>query len=192
MPTRNLLRKQLSNAWKNTIRESYNKRLINTEHGLHAHFYGFLRDQFKEESLLDHRHVYFEQTFVIEGRSIRPDLVVCNDQQIIAVVELKYAPRSQLEKLRNGVTKDVESLRAFSEQTKPCLDVVRHLGPNSESGIKKYSLAKNALLCWAGVYKSPYQPLPEFLKGTDLPDSFFALHAVTSHALAPELNGLTE
>lgn len=173
MTVRKLLSDQLTDAWENTIRKSYDKRLINTEHGLHAHFYSYLRDQFSEDSVEDQRHVYFEQSFVVGERTLRPDLVICNGRQIIGVVELKYAPRSLLKLVSDGVSKDIETLRAFLGKEEVNLVVERYLGPEPE--VKKYSLGKDALLCWAGVYKAPHSPFDE----VDRRD-FVDLHAVTS------------
>lgn len=84
MTARKRLRDQLTDAWENTIRKGYDKRLINTEHGLHALFYSYLRDQFNEDSVGDQRHVYFEQSFVVGERTLRPDLVICNGRPVVS------------------------------------------------------------------------------------------------------------
>lgn len=78
-----------------------------------------------------------------------------------------------MKKVSDGVSKDIETLRAFSRKEEVNLVVERYLGP--EPQVKEYSLGKDALLCWAGVYKEPHFPFDEVDLG-----NLVDLHAVTS------------
>jgi hypothetical protein len=147
MQRRLLLRSQLATAWRLTIDESYDKQLINSERGLQFWFCTFLRQEFKAAKV--NRRLFIEPcvSLVAANASRHPDVVICNSQRVIGIVELKYLPRA-----RPKFKKDLQTLELFaasSGEVKITND--RYLG--IIRGSRSYLLAPDAILCWAGVYK---------------------------------------
>ncbi|MGQ2922604.1 MAG: hypothetical protein ACT6SF_13290 [Hydrogenophaga sp.] len=107
---------------------------------------------------LDQLRLYIEPNFrTAEGATLIPDVVVCNSRQIIGVFELKYQPRSEA-----SYEKDHGTLSWFSRNNgNVTLINERYLG--EPLGQKKYQMAPDAVLCWAGIYKGdqPFQIGPE-------------------------------
>ena len=94
---RNLLRTQLAKAWQKTIKSQYQKQLINSERGLQKiYFCSALLDIFRNNPLTKNKRRIFVEPRLSIGNDIRyPDLVICNNNRIIGVVELKYLPRAK-------------------------------------------------------------------------------------------------
>ena len=152
MTQRNLLRTQLTDAWKETI-DIYQKQLINSEHGLQVYFCSALLRAFEKNKVK--RRIFVEPkvsaTNISESRY--PDVVICNTKRVIGVVELKYAPRA--------VAKYKKDLKTFKFVASLSDDLTisndRFLGITTDN--RKYPLAPDVILCWAGVYCGPAMDL---------------------------------
>ncbi len=179
MTVRALLRQHISAAWRSTIESVYTEQLINSERGLQVHFCSRLLTEFANDDVP--RRLFVEPSFRDpEGKVRSPDIVICQTQHIIGVIELKYQPRVQ-----PSYEKDIGTLKWFAGCASD-LEVSndRYLGVET-SASKKYSLAPDAILCWAGVYKGP--PVDLEAESKVLGKRFFCLHAVTSPDVHPTI-----
>ena len=145
MARRGPLRQHLKTAWKQTINGPYNEMLINSERGLQVHFCVNLLTLLSEHE----RRLFIEPTIVFpDGVRRCPDLVICNSQRIIGVVEFKYTPRKL-----PSYTKDFATLVKLAESVEG--DVVisneRYRGPQKP---KHYHVADDAVLCWAAIHSN--------------------------------------
>lgn len=181
---RSLLRSQLARAWRQTIRAGYEEQLINSERGLQVHFCHQLLSQFKGDEVS--RRIFVEPCFVDAAGQVRsPDLVICHTRSIIGVVELKYLPRARPE-----YEKDLGTLQWFAKSScEVTLSNQRYLGVGAQT-IKKYNLASDAVLCWAGVYRAPRAEIEAH--AAPLGGRFYCLHAVTAPHEAPFLHPAAE
>jgi len=145
MAGRILLRRQLLAAWEVTIRDHYQVQEINSERGLQVFFCGALLAMFADSPRP--RRIFVEPRLRTSAREKgpMPDIVVCNSRAIIGVVELKYLPRATAK-----VDKDLDSLHWIAARSQSIrLDNRRYCGVPIGSNV--YSLANDAVLCWAGV-----------------------------------------
>lgn len=173
MPPRSLLRKHLAEAWKKTIDEQYSNQLINSERGLQVYFCKHLLDQFKDSNAS--RRLFIEPRLTIPDskESKYPDIVICHTRRIIGVVEIKYLPRTQ-----PFFEKDLRTLDWILHHEKHLvISNNRYRGEHSSS--KEYSLAKDAVLCWAGVYTGT-KAVIALTENNRINQRLFALHAITS------------
>lgn len=182
MANRGVLRGQLSQAWRKTIKKAYNKQLINTERGLQVYFCMVLLP------LLNKHHaprtLFIEPHVRIGKSSYYPDLVICDSRRVIGVVELKYLPRLSADKV--PFAKDVATLLALSTPNEELLiRNMRYLGVGR--GRTEYEIADDAVLCWAAVYKADAE-LPVF-SGMQVNDRsrLLALHALTKSGVSPTI-----
>lgn len=177
MSERKLLRENIADAWTRTLSESYPQKLINSERGLQVHFCHRLLEVFGD---LD-RRLFIEPTFTASDGTTRiPDIVICNSQRIIGVVELKYMPRAAPD-----YEKDLRTLKWFCSAPPPItLSNERYRGVD-EKKVKAYELASDAILCWAGVYAEPRADVEHH--GRALGSRLLCLHAVTKPLLRPEI-----
>lgn len=156
MASRSKLKSQLKQAWKNTISKRYNKQLINSEAGLQAYFCAELLTQLKGPD----RRIFIQPCLSFSNKKRRhPDVVICSSQRIIGIVELKYVPRGSPEK---GLEKDLKTLQLAAEAGKELtISNDRYRGKRLDDKDKKYTLAPDAVLCWAGVYTGPAKKMKE-------------------------------
>ncbi|WP_066273736.1 hypothetical protein [Hydrogenophaga palleronii] len=121
--------------------------------------------------------LFIEPSFrTTDGATLIPDVVVCNSQRIIGVFELKYQPRSEA-----SYVKDHETLNWFANGTgEVTLTNERYLGEPIDQ--KKYELAADAVLCWAGIYKGdqPFDATPDQASGR-----FLSLHGLAGNGRLP-------
>lgn len=148
---RRLLREQLKRAWKRTIRDAYDQQLINSERGLQAHFCLQLMAIFKRRKLP--RRLFIEPFVKFETGILRqPDLLICDSSKVIGVIEFKYTPCKKA-----AVKKDLETLQSFKKLSESI-----NISNNRYRGLideKKYSIARDAVLCWAAVHALEKCPL---------------------------------
>lgn len=175
MSNRIPLRRQLSTAWKQTLSGPYPNQLINSERGLQVHFCHALMREFEIAGV--ERRLFIEPTVVLGTDGIRcPDLIICNSQRIIGVVEFKYGPRAVAE-----CKKDIETLALLVKHANAVtLSNERFRG---EGALKTYALAEDAVLCWAAVYADDFLEL-QHPSLPSLGERFLRLDAVT-HESAP-------
>ena len=183
MPERVLLKKQIIRSWTATIQNEYDNQLINSERGLQFYFCRHLLEKFKSDNV--NRTLFIEPRISTgDPRESRyPDIVICNRNRIISVIEIKYQPRSTPD-----FAKDLATLNWIRDGGSNFnLTNERFLGKKNV-GLKAYKLDSDAILCWAGVYKTPSESnFAEILleNNDSFNKSFLSLHASTklnSHA----------
>jgi hypothetical protein len=102
-----------------------------------------------------------------------PDVLICNSGKIIGIVEMKYLPRAGAR-----TEKDLKTLTwCVTHANRIGVRNDRYLGPGKN--LKHYSLASDAVLCWAGVHRSGDTDLRKRVS-KKLSPYFMELHAVTA------------
>lgn len=178
MSRRHLLRKHLSDAWYTTITNQYCDRLINSERGLQVFFCAALLQQFEQDKVV--RRIFVEPRISMKSAPgvLYPDIVICNSKQIIGVVELKYVPRG-LPKY----AKDLGTLGNIAKADGITLSNDRYCGIERN---RFYTLASDAVLCWAGVYTGSHLNLKDKI-GAKVKQQFLQLDALTVDGKDPTL-----
>lgn len=144
MARRTVLRAQLARAWRNTITGAYTSHLINSERGLQVHFCVALLEEFRRSRLP--RRLFIEPTILFRDSVRRsPDLLICNTTQIIGVVEFKYTPRAI-----PSFRKDLDTLTCVHGATG--VVTIANERFRGEGKPRRYTVAADAVFCWAGVY----------------------------------------
>lgn len=178
MSRRSLLRKQLTTAWHETIDNAYSRQLVNSERGLQVHFCRYLLDEFAKANI--QRRLFIEPRISSSGTQVRryPDIVICNTRHIIGVMEIKYQPRGD-----PSYEKDFDTLKWIRNHSRELtLSNDRYLGIMTKG--KTYSLAPDAVLCWAGVYKGPEATIKKsWLAHFGV--RLLSLHAITAPDMPP-------
>lgn len=178
MSNRIPLRRQLSAAWQYTLSGPYQNQLINSERGLQVHFCHALMREFEKAGV--ERRLFIEPTVILGSDGIRcPDLVICNSQRIIGVVEFKYLPRAVPE-----YTKDLDTLALLLRHADALmLSNERFRGEGSP---KTYSLAEDAVLCWAAVYADNFIEM-QHASLSRFGEQFLRLDAITHESAPPTI-----
>ncbi len=174
------LRRQLYESWVDTIRGYYDRQQINSERGLQVFFCASLLA--KWAALGSTRSLFVEPRLKTRSGESGPlpDVVICNSTQIIGVVELKYQPRA-----RANTRKDLETLSWIADRrTDIRLANERYLGAPEDE--REYSLATDAVLCWAGVHRGLKNTL-ETRIGASVAPHFMELHALTAPGKEPRI-----
>ena len=180
MNRRSLLRSQLWVSWQDTILNEYADQLINSERALQLYFCRHLSSAFSEKKLK--RHFLIEPPFRNKAtkEKCHPDVLVCDTEKVIAVVELKYQPHK-----KPAYQKDLNKL-AYVAGALEELEVYnyRFRGPKKHKA--PFFLADNALFVWAGVYRSEYKEVAESIEPI-IRNQFIAFHAVTHRETEPDI-----
>jgi hypothetical protein len=146
---RNLLKNALTSAWETCIKKDYPTRCINSEHALQAYFFSRLKEALDSKP----RQIFVEPRFSIPTEGNRklhyiPDLIVCDTRQIIAVVELKYQPRSN-----PSFQKDFKTLVTVATTAREQHLTFINKRYRGEGDPAPYPLATDVVFVWAGVHK---------------------------------------
>lgn len=143
MTERNGLRSDLRAAWRHAC-DSYEKRQVNSEAGLLVHFCIGLAHRFKDKK----RQIFVQPHLKLaEGVGRYPDVLVCNRDRIVAVVELKFKPRGK--PTIKEYEKDLGTLALFCQTNEDiAFESERYRGPLAG---KAFTLAGDAVLCWGGI-----------------------------------------
>ena len=163
----------------------YSLRQINSERSLQASFWAHLitklpktRRTFIEPRICSDRDVI---------PKLYPDLIICNSQSVIAVIELKYTPR-----VNPRFKKDLRTLnRLATLKSSLYVENVRYLGSGDPK--RRYSFADNVLFGWASVHKLQSSHREAKSLAIDYPalsNCFVELHCETKDGEDP-LVGLT-
>lgn len=171
------LRKQLIEAWQEAIESDYCSQRINSERSLQAAFWARLNNILPEET----RRMFIEPVLKVprSGRTHFPDIVICNTQEVIAVVEIKYQPR-----VLPSHKKDLRTLSVVAANREH-LSVSNTRIHGVSADPKKYPFSKDVLFVLAGVHKSPKtsfgsKHVPLLATGiSGLAGCFLQLHAET-------------
>jgi hypothetical protein len=132
----------------------YREGLINSEAGLSAAMWNELRAQFIENELDTFKVVVQPRLEFAEGGNLDPsvrypDLVVCNRDQAIGVIELKFAPRG-----RPSSLKDLRTFEKLATIAPNSLEVRRDRW-HGMNPLKAFSLADDAIFVWGAIGKVP-------------------------------------
>lgn len=175
MTIRRPLLNQLYKAWKKTISKHYKNCQINSERSLQASLWSHLVHE-----LPHNRRTFIEPRIFSESRKapprLYPDLVVCNSNKVIAVVEIKYTPRVDPQ-----YEKDRETLGWISDH-RSTLYVVNSRYRGDTSMRQRFDFADDVLFVWASIHRLPTTALnaKEFTeKYTSLMNSFVLIQAET-------------
>lgn len=185
MNRRGLLRKQLTQAWRNAIEEDYHRQRINSERSLQASLWSKLNKLLPAES----RRMFIEpklkaKVAALDGQvkpEFRfPDIVICNTREVIGIVEVKYLPRA-----RPNWKKDLQTfLWLHTNREQIVIQNVRHRGVTADD--RSYPLAQDVLFVWAGVHALSGIDLGQHID-PDLSTHFLALHAETKQGEHPTI-----
>ena len=178
MSRRGLLRSHLKKAWRKTICEQYNTRLINSEHGLQVYLCAELLRLFKANKKINRRIFVEPGVTSSDGKCRRPDIVICSSRSIIGVVELKYVPRA-----RPAWKKDIETLTFFASNP-DTLQIANDRYRGLDIRNPSFRLAPDAVLCWGGVYTGS----PLDLRDVSIRDRFLQLNALTADGSKPVIS----
>ena len=181
MNRRSLLRGQFWRAWQRTIQNEYSDQLINSERALQLYFCTHLGNEFSEKSRL-------KRSFLIEPpfrnretkEKCRPDVLVCDREKVIAVVELKYQPHK-----KPAYKKDVEKL-AYIAKALERFEVYNNRFRGTKKFKSPFFLADNALFVWAGVYREEYDEVTQKIDPI-IQRQFLAFHAVAHNDSDPDI-----
>lgn len=183
MTEKTLLRAQLKRAWTEAIQKKYEKQLINSENGLQIYFCAALLAEFEKSNV--RRRLFIETRLRFSDGSARhPDIVICDTKNIVGIVELKYTPRGRPG--QPSLNKDMETLmQAVTDENNLKISNDRYLGETTDK--RSFPLAKNAVLCWAGVYKGKEIDLQSKIKNELLRNRFLQLSALTIKDAPPKI-----
>ncbi len=78
-------REEFEDVWKK-VETDYSSGSISSEHTLQCSLYFHLR------ASNDARRIFVESTIHLNGRQIKPDLMLCDDSKIHSIWELKFVP----------------------------------------------------------------------------------------------------
>lgn len=175
MTEKTTLRAQLKRAWTYTIEHEYAEQMINSEHGLQVCFCAALHAEFEKSKMSKKsRRLFIEPRLRFpDGSARHPDIVICDTKSIVGIVELKYTPRGRPGK--PSLFKDMETLiQSVTDANSLQISNDRYLGKTTVK--RSFSLAENAVLCWAGVYKGKEI---DKIKNESLRKRFLQLSALT-------------
>ena len=179
MANRSLLKKQVREAWRQSITDDYAAQRINSERSLQASFWSKLNTLLAPKS----RRMFIEPCMSVPGlgRQVRyPDLVICNSREVIGVIELKYQPCAK-PKWR----KDVETFH-FLATHRETISISNTRFRGIVADARLYPLANDVLFVWAGVHAPCDLILNEHVDPILAPH-FMSLHAETQLSSAPFL-----
>jgi hypothetical protein len=169
MKNRTMLRTQIDEAWLACIAEDYNRQRINSERSLQASFWSQLNKRLHTET----RRMFIEPGMKSESDTRYPDIVICNTEKVIAIIELKYTPRA--------IPNWQSDLETFDW-------VVKHLGEITVSNKRfrgaavddhEYKLADDLVFVWAGIHMPSEERLGSHIaEDSALP--FMELHHQTN------------
>ena len=180
MQNRGLLRRQMRRAWAETIRSSYMDQVISSERALQVHLTARLMDIFWEDDVK--RRVFVEPVMRLNtGARVHPDLLICNRNSIIGVVELKYLPKVVPKYEKDFAT--FESLAAHGTGIE--IYNRRYRGP--DGGRRRFTLSADPMFVWAGVYRGPTRDIPSWMPENFGLSQLLVLHAATAADAEPEI-----
>ena len=165
------LKNEIKLAWEACIKEDYEPLRINSERSLQASFWAQLNERLKPK---DDWLMFIEPGLKVEGHGkCFPDIVICDTQKAVAVIELKYQPRKQPD-----CEKDIGTLDwIYTHHKEIRFKNVRHDQPDK---IKTYTLADDLLFVWAGVHLPMLKEFKELLHEYEWKSNFMPLHKPTN------------
>jgi hypothetical protein len=176
MANRTLLRRQIREAWRQCIERDYAAQRINSERSLQASFWSCLNALLRERS----RRMFIEPGLTARAPATQtryPDVVVCNTRQVIAIIELKYQPRT-----RPSWQKDLQTFHwILAHRDALVVSNTRFRGISADA--RSYPLSPGLLYVWAGVHVATDLDLAKQVP-VEWRAAFLPLHAETRADLA--------
>ena len=164
------LRNDLIKAWEAAIAKDYDNQRINSERSLQASFWSQLNKKFKDKS----RRMFIEPSVTIDDKKKKkkftPDLVICNSESVIAIIEMKYLPRA-----KPATVKDMETLKCLSKYRDQIVIKNSRFRGTGKSP-REFRLGDKVHFVWAGVHSLPKARVKANKK---LDGCFLQLHAIT-------------
>jgi hypothetical protein len=149
------LQTEIKLAWETCIQSDYETLRINSERSLQASFWAQLNSRLlpKDDWLM-----FIEPGLKVKGEGkVFPDIVICDTEKAVAVIELKYQPRKEPD-----WKKDIGTLDWIHRHRKKLhFQNVRH--DHRPEKVKEYTLSDNLLFVWAGVHLSMSNEFEELL-----------------------------
>lgn len=140
------IRTILKSIWEKEIKDYYAEGRICSERNLQAEFYHHLRNKLKDDAV-----IWVEPTLSfkedIEGLTkMKPDLLITEHNAIIAVIELKYNPASEVHH-----KDDLKKLYNFSRVVDNGLRLKTDIYSGGFVKEEFYTVSKNIVTCFAVV-----------------------------------------
>jgi hypothetical protein len=182
MKERSHLQAQIVRAWRRCILDDYCTQRINSERSLQASLWSHLNTELPKT-----RRLFIEPSITIRVpgglRRVIPDLVICNTQEVISVVELKYQPKK-----RPSYDKDIGTLAMIARKRRR-ISIANSRFRGEEKDAKAYALAKNIVFVWAGVHAGSIESDTALFSASrpSLKDKYLELHAITVSDGAPKI-----
>jgi hypothetical protein len=179
MANRSLLKKQIREAWRQSISVDYAAQRINSERSLQASLWSNLNAILVPKT----RRMFIEPCMSVPGlgKQVRyPDLVICNSREVIGIIELKYQPRA-----RPQWQKDVDTFH-FLATHRETISISNSRFRGVAADARFYPLGSDVLFVWAGVH-APCDLILKKHVDPILAPHFMALHAETQLSSAPNL-----
>jgi hypothetical protein len=169
MKNRLKLRSQIEEAWDECVREDYKRQRINSQRSLQASLWASLNQRLPAKT----RCIFIEPALKAAKSGTKfPGIVICNSDQVIGIIDLKYTPRS-----KPSWKKDLATFewigKNFGELT---VSNKKNLGKGEEDC--EYTLADDLVYVWAGIH----QPWDDHLKkhiAKECKKCFMELHLET-------------
>ena len=179
MSSRRLLRRHITEAWRQSITTDYAAQRINSERSLQASVWANLNALLPIKT----RRMFIEPRMSVPGRVNQarfPDIVICNTREVIGIIELKYQPR-----IRPSWAKDLATFHWITKNRKKIVvSNLRFRGIEIDS--HSYHLAENVLYAWAGVHAACEVDLTAHVAPA-VSSCFLALHAETRCGVAASI-----
>ena len=177
---RSYLRQHLIRAWRSCIRNDYSQQKINSERTLQAAFWCRLSRGLKPQMRL-----FIEPVLRLDtGRTVIPDIVVCNTRSLICIIELKYLPRV-LPRTRKDIDNLCEIATLCQQGRQIEFEHRRYRG--NRSAPARYRLVSSTLHVWVGIHADGAY-VGDFSEGcAALEGRYLQLQAITREAGSPEI-----
>jgi hypothetical protein len=125
----------------------YEEGVVNSEGGLQAIVWHELRAQFSKHAREGFLLLVQPKLVLRDGTRRHPDIVVCNRDRVIGIIELKFAPKGN-----PRATRDHEKFRRLAACKNLSVHRERWAGPQQ---LKSFPVAKDVLFVWGAIGKWP-------------------------------------
>ena len=115
---------KIESAWRSSIEGDYDNHKVLSERTLQASLWAHLKDLAQSQYIFIEPRIQLPANAGERPRFVVPDIVVCRAKSIIAIIELKFAPRA-----KPDLTNDLKKLLAlYSGRAQIELVLPRFLG----------------------------------------------------------------
>ncbi|MBI1344987.1 hypothetical protein GC163_01715 [bacterium] len=178
----NPIPKILFEIWNGIIRDEYSNMRINSEGKLEALLFARLESRLLDTGI----EILVQPKIQVDGDSFIPDLMLCRDLEVIAVLEAKYLP-----KVGPKAKRDIKKLKSIATTRPDPLYVLQRYRGSASTHALKFRLSDMPIFVWLGLYNPEMRKLKvPFFKTDDvecLSGEFVELHAMTKESDAPDI-----